>query len=68
VSRDVVLYEDVFPYQRIEDTSNETDIPSIHYQSHFTEYQPILSQSSQVIFAPYDNVDNDNESNIQGPK
>jgi len=30
MSRDVVLYEHVFPYQSVEDTSNETDIPNIH--------------------------------------
>jgi len=35
VSRDVVIYEHVFPYQRIEDTSNETDSPDIHDQISF---------------------------------
>ena len=32
MSRDVVFYEHVFPYQRVEDTSNETDSPDIHNQ------------------------------------
>jgi len=32
VSRDVVFYEHVFPYQEVEDTSNETDSPDIHDQ------------------------------------
>jgi len=35
VSRDVVFYEHVFPYQRIEDTTNETDSPDIHNQNYF---------------------------------
>jgi len=63
---DVVLYEHVFPYQRIDDTSNETDTPNIHDHSPFAEYQHVLSQPSQVIFAYCDNVhNNDYESNIQ---
>jgi len=35
VSRDVVFYEHVFPYQRVEDTSNEIDSPDIHDQIFF---------------------------------
>ena len=30
VSGDVVFYEHVFPYQRVQDTSNETNSPNIH--------------------------------------
>jgi len=70
--RDVVFYEHVFPYQRVEDTSNETDSPNIHDQNIFTEDQPILNQPSQVIFTPCDkienNVNNDHESYIQIPE
>ena len=58
VSRDVVFYEHVFPYQRIEDTSNETISLNIHDQSPFTEDTPFLSQSPQVIFAPCETVEN----------
>jgi len=43
VSKDVVFYEHVSPYQRIEDTSNETDSPNIHDQCSFTEDQLVLS-------------------------
>jgi len=68
VSSDVVFYEHVFPYQRVEDNSNETDSPNIHDQNIFTEDQPILNQPSQVIFTPCDNIENnvnsDHESNI----
>jgi len=52
MSRDVVFYEHIFPYQRIEDTSNETDSPDIHDQNLFAKDQPILNQPSQVIFTP----------------
>jgi len=58
VSRDVVFYEHVFPYQRVEDTSNETDSPNIHDRNVFTEDQPILSQPSRLIFASCDNIEN----------
>jgi len=58
VSRDVVFYKHVFPYQRIEDTSNETDSPNIHDQNVFTEDQPILSQPPRLIFVSYDNIEN----------
>jgi len=46
VSRDVIFYEHVFPYQRVEDISNETDSPDIHDQNQnlFTEDQPILNK------------------------
>ena len=37
VSRDVVFYEHVFPYQRVEDTSNETDSPNIHDEMFFLQ-------------------------------
>jgi len=43
VFRDVVFYEHVFPYQRVEDTNNETDSSNIHDQNIFFEDQPILS-------------------------
>jgi len=43
VSRDVVFCEHIFSYQRVEDTSNETDSPNIHNQNVFIEDQPILS-------------------------
>jgi len=46
VSRDVFFFEHVFPYQKVEDTSNETDNPNIHDQNVFIEYQPILSKPS----------------------
>jgi len=72
VSRDFVFNEHVFPYQRVEDTSNETDRPDIHDQIFFTEDQPILIKPSQVIFTPCDHIENnvndDHESNIQIPK
>jgi len=43
VSEDVVFYEHVFPYQRVQDTSNETNSPNIHDQSFFfTEDQPVF--------------------------
>jgi len=72
VSRDVVFYEHVFQYQRVEDTSNETNSANIHDQNVFTEDQPILNESSRVIFAPCDNIENnvnnDHESNIHIPE
>jgi len=37
VFRDVVFYEHVFPYQKVQDTSNKTNNPNIHDQSYFTE-------------------------------
>jgi len=58
VSRDVVFYEHVFPYQRVEDTSNETNSLNIHDQIVFIEDQPFLSEPSRVIFAPCDNIEN----------
>jgi len=39
----LLVYKHVFPYQRVEDTSNETDSLNIHDQNSFTEDQPILS-------------------------
>jgi len=62
VPRDVVFYEHVFPYQRVQDTSNETNNPNIYNQTLFTRDQPILSPSSQVILAPCDNVENNNNN------
>jgi len=53
---DVVFYEHVFPYQRIQDTSNETNSPDIYDQILFVEDQPVLSQPSQTILAPCDNA------------
>jgi len=58
VSMDVVFYEHVFPYQRVEDTSNETDSPNIHDQNVFAEDQSILSEPSRVIFTSCDNIEN----------
>ena len=60
LSRDVVFYEHVFPYQRIKDTSNETKNPDIFYQILFVEDQPVLSQPSQAILKPCDNAPCDN--------
>jgi len=58
VSRDVVFYEHVFPYQRVQDTSSETNSPNIYDQVLFTGDQRVLSQPSQTILAPCDNVEN----------
>ena len=52
VSRDVVFYEHIFPYQKVEDTSNKTGSPNILDQNPFTEDQPVSSQPSQAIFVP----------------
>jgi len=73
VSRDVVFYEHIFLYQRVEDINNETDSPNIHDQNLFIEDQPILNQPSQVIFTPCDNIENNvnddhDESDIQIPE
>ena len=74
MSRDIVFYEHVFPYQKVEDNSNETDSLNIHDQNQnlFIEDQPILNQPSQVIFTPCDNIENnindDHESDIQIPE
>jgi len=72
VSKDVVFYEHVFVYQRVEDTSNEIDNPNIHDQNVFTEDQPILSPPSRVIYAPCDNIEynvnNDHETDIHIPE
>ena len=63
VSWDVVFYENVFPFQRVQDTSNETNSPDINDQILFTEDQSILSQASQAILAPCDNTPCDNVEN-----
>ena len=72
VFRNVVFYEHVFSYQRVEYTSNETDSPDIHDQIFFIEDQPILNMPSQVIFTPCDNIENnvndDHESDIRIPE
>jgi len=60
VSRDVVFYEHVFPYQRVQDTSNETNSPDVNDQILFAKDQYVLSQPSQAIFAPCDNAPCDN--------
>ena len=65
VSRDVVFYEHVFPYQRVQDTSNETNSPDINDQILFAENQSVLSQPSQVILAPCDNVENSSDNNCE---
>jgi len=61
-----------FSYERVKDTSNETDSPDIHDQIFFIEDQPILNKPSQVIFTPCDNIENnindDHESDIQIPE
>jgi len=62
VSRDVVFYDHVFPYQRVQDTSNEINNPNIHNQIWFTRDQRILSSSSQVILAPCDHLENNNNN------
>ena len=41
MSRDVVFYENVFPHQRVQDTSSETNTPNIYDQILFTEDQPL---------------------------
>jgi len=75
VFRDVVYYEHVFLYQKVEDTNNKTNNPNILYQNPFTKDQPILSQSSQIIFVSIascdnveDNSNSDHESNIEVPE
>jgi len=72
VSRDVVFYEHIFPYQKVEDTSNKTGSPNILDQNPFTEDQHVSSQPSQAIFVPIapcdnveDNCNNEHESNIE---
>jgi len=52
VPKDVIFYEHIFPYQKVEDTNNKIDSPNILYQNPFTEDQPVLSQPSQAIFVP----------------
>ena len=72
VARDVIFYEHVFPYQRVEDTSNEIDSPNSYDQNVFIEDQLILSHPSRVIFPPYDNIENnvnnDHETNMHIPE
>jgi len=63
VSMDVVFYEHVFPYQRVQDTSNETNSSDINDQILFAEDQSVLSQPSQAILAPCDNTPCDNVEN-----
>jgi len=60
VCRDVVFYERVFHYQRVQDTSNETNSPDINDQILFVEDQFVLSHPSQAILAPCDNTPCDN--------
>ena len=62
MSKDVVFYENVFPYQRVQDTSNETNSPNIYDdQILFIEDQLVLSQPSQAILAPCDNAENNSD-------
>jgi len=72
VSRNIVFYEHVFPYQRVQDTSKETNSPNIYDPVLFTEDQPVLSQPSQTILAPCDNAENNSNNNcyshIEVPK
>ena len=70
MSRDVVFYEHVFPYQKVQDTSNETNSPDIYDQILFAEDQPVLRQPSQAIIepcdnAPCDNVENNSDNNCE---
>ena len=65
VSRDVVFYEHVFPYQRVQDTSNEINNPDVNDQILFARDQFVLSQLSQVILAPCDNTPCDNVENVE---
>ena len=62
MSRDVVFYEHVFPYQRVQDTSNETNSLDINDHILFAEDQYVLSQPSQAILSPCDNVENSNDN------
>jgi len=43
-------------YQRVQDTSNETNSPDIYDQILFAEDQPVLRQPSQAILEPCDNA------------
>jgi len=52
-----------FPYQRVQDTSKETNSPNIYDQILFIEDQPVLSQPSQAILAPCDNAENNSDNN-----
>ena len=52
VSRDVVFYEHIFPYQKVEDTSNKTNSLSIFYQNPFNKDQLVLNQPSQPLLYP----------------
>jgi len=63
VSMDVVFYEHVFPYQRVQNTSNETNSSDINDQILFAEDQSVLSQPSHAIFPPCDNTPCDNVEN-----
>jgi len=65
VSRNVVFYEHVFSYQRVQDTNNEIDSPNIYDQISFTKDQPFLSQPSQTILAPCDNAENNSGNNCE---
>ena len=65
VSRDVVFYEHVFSYQRVQDNSNETNSSDINDQILFVEDQFVLSQPSQAILAPCDNVENSSDTNCE---
>ena len=55
--KDVVFYEHVFPYQRVQDTNN----PNIYDQVLFTKDQSVLSQ-------PLQTSDNSCESYIEVPE
>jgi len=69
VSRDVVFYEHIFSYQKVEDISNKTyNLSIFFYQNPFTKDQPILNQPSQATFvpiAPCDNVENNSNNDYE---
>jgi len=54
-----------FPYQRVQDTNNETNNPNIYDQVLFSKDQPVLSQPSQTILAPCDNAANNSDNNCE---
>jgi len=54
-----------FHIKRVQDTSNETNNPNIYDHFFFTEDQPVLSQSSQVILAPCDNAEINSNNNCE---
>ena len=62
VTEDVVFYEYIFPYQ---DTNNKLIVLRFMIKVFLIEDQPVLSQSSQVIIAPCDNAEINNNNNCE---